>query len=126
MKQNQFIKEVQQALLYRCRGMQPITAEFLMSEIDGDTTIYLEESNVLLSSNQEIGMLMLDELGINPCSYENVEVLFDLNVFAGTILNGDSENGVFLEWFTIEVDEDGDGDKYLRCMYRRCRNVEEV
>lgn len=120
------IEAVQQLLLNRCRGMQPITAEFLMSEIDGDTIIYLEESNVLLFSNQEVGMLMLDELGINPCSYENVEVLFDLNVFAGTLLNGDSEDGISVEWFTIEVDEDGDGDKYLRCLYTRSRNVEEV
>lgn len=122
------IEAVQQGLLYRCRETQAITAEFLMSEIDGDTTIYLEESTALCFTNQELGMLMLDELGINPCSYENVEVLFDLNVFAGTLLNGDSEDGISVEWFTIEVevDEDGDGDKYLRCLYTRSRNVEEV
>lgn len=120
------IKEVQRELLWRCREAQPITAEFTMAQVGSETNFYLEEGSCLCFTNQEIGMLMLDELGINPLNYEDVAVLFDLDVFAGVILDGDSENGIAIEWFTIEVDEDGNGTKYLRCIYGRSRNVEEL
>lgn len=123
---NRFIESMQQVLLCRCRETRPTMAEFYRAEISRDVAYYLEESNTLCLSNREVGMLMLDELGINPLSYEDVLVQFDLDVFAGCILNGDSEDGITVEWFDIEAEDDVDGDKYLRCMYRRCRNVKEI
>lgn len=120
------IEVMQRVLLNRCRETQPITAEFTMTKIGDETNFYLEESSCVCFTNSEIGRLMLSVLGINPCGYENIEVQFDLDVFAGTILEGDSEDGSCLEWFSIETDEDLNGEKYLRCVYGRSRNVKEI
>lgn len=68
--------------------------------------VYIDATSTVVFSRKDIAKHVLDTSGINPLDFDVLDFVPELDIFNGTLFDGDNLNGYGPEWFTCKAHAD--------------------
>lgn len=80
--------------------IQKIEMDYVVST----DTVYSNKFSDVIINRKDIAAIILSNYGINPLNFDEIEWTSNLDVFKGTLFDGDNPDGDGPEWFTVECE----------------------